>query len=132
MRKGLSIAVLAAGLIGLWTSTVAAQESRMIELSAPRSPGRGESIEIQITTGPLPPGARLILMTEQGEVLGAVTPFGLPGSGSSTATVPVPRTAMVDGRLRLRLQVIEPGASPRAPRAEEVQGADLVLVPRSE
>jgi hypothetical protein len=130
MRKGLSIAVLAAGLISLWTSTVAAQESRMIELSAPRSPGRDESVEIQVTTGPLPRGARLILMTEQGEVLGAVTPFGLPGSGSST--VPVPRTAMVDGRLRLRLQVIEPGASPRAPRAEEVQGVDLVLVPRSE
>lgn len=131
MRKGLSIAVLAAGLIGLWTSTVAAQESRMIELSAPRSPGRGESVEIQITTGPLPRGARLILMTEQGEVLGAVTPLGLPGSGS-TATVPVPRAAIVDGRLRIRLQVIEPGASPRAPRAEEVQGVDLVLVPRSE
>jgi len=104
----------------------------MIELSAPRSPDRGESVEIQVTTGPLPQGTRIILMTEQGEVLGAVTPFGLPGTGSGdTATVPVPRTAVVNGRLRLRLQVVEPGAAPRPPRAHEVQRLDLVFVAKS-
>ncbi len=105
----------------------------MIELTLPRSLGRGEAVEIQIATGPLPRGSRLVVMNEQGEILGAVYPFGVPGAGTgNTATVPVPRAALVDGHLRLRLQVIEPTRSPRAPRAEEVQRLDLVLVPRSE
>jgi len=53
-----------------------------------------------------------------------------PGSRSTTATVPVPRSAIVDGRLRLRVQVLEPGVPPRPPRPGEVQR--LELVPRSE
>jgi hypothetical protein len=122
MRKGLSIVVLMTGLTGLLMGTLAAQDSRMIELSAPRALRSGESVEIEVTTAPLPRGARLVVMTEQGEVLGVVTPFNVPGTGTgSTATVPVPRTAMTDGRLRLRLQLIEQGAAPRAPRADEVE-----------
>jgi hypothetical protein len=46
--------------------------------------------------------------------------------------VPVPRSAIVEVRLRLRLQVLEPGALPRAPKPGEVQRLDLVVVPRSE
>jgi hypothetical protein len=122
MRKGLSIAVLMMGLTGLLMGTLAAQDSRMIELSAPRALRSGESVEIEVTTAPLPRGARLVVMTEQGEVLGVVTPFNVPGTGTGyTATVPVPHTAMTDGRLRLRLQLIEQGATPRAPRADEVK-----------
>ena len=94
----------------------------MIELSAPSALRSGESVELQITTGPLARGARLVVMTEQGEILGVLTPFNVPGTGTSnTATVPVPRTAMADGRLRLRLQLIEQGAAPRAPRADEAK-----------
>jgi hypothetical protein len=44
--------------------------------------------------------------------------------------VPVPRSVVVGGRLRLRLQVLEPRAPPRAPRLGEIQR--LELVPRSE
>jgi hypothetical protein len=122
MRKGLSITMLMTGLTGLLMSTLAAEESRMIELSAPSAFRSGESVELQITTGPLARGARLVVMTEQGKVLGVVTPFNVPGTGTgNTATVPVPPTAMADGRLRLRLQLIEQGAAPRAPRADEVK-----------
>jgi hypothetical protein len=131
MRQYLSIAALAVGLLGPWTNTLGAEESAILELAAPRPIGRGESVELQITTGPLPRGARLALSTENGEVLGAVAPYP-PGRPSNTASVPVPRSAMVDGRLRLRLQVLEPGAPPRPPRPGEVQRLDLVVVPRSE
>jgi hypothetical protein len=103
----------------------------MIELAAPRPAGRGESVELQITTGPLPHGARLALLTESGEVLGAVAPYP-PGRPSNTATIPVPRSALVDGHLRLRLEVLEPDAPPRPPRPGEVQRLNLVVVPRSE
>jgi hypothetical protein len=131
MRRSLSIAALAVGLLGLATSTLAAEEFSIIELAAPRAAARGESLELQVTTGPLPPGARLALSTDDGETLGAVAPYS-PDPRSTTATVPVPRSAIVDGRLRLRLQVLEPRAPPRAPKPGEVQRLDLVVAPRSE
>jgi hypothetical protein len=131
MRQYLSIAALAVGLLASSTSTLIAEESPMLELAAPRPVGRDESVELQITTGPLPRGARLALSTENGEVLGAVAPY-TPDRPSNTASVPVPRSALVDGHLRLRLQVLEPGAPPRPPRPGEVQSVDLVVVPRNE
>jgi hypothetical protein len=131
MRLYLLIAALAVGVLGSWMGTLAAEESAMIELAAPRPPGRGESVELQIATGPLPRGARLTLSTEDGESLGAVTPYP-PGRQSNTATVPVPQSAIVDGRLRVRLRVLEPGAPARAPRPSEVQRLDLVVAPRSD
>jgi hypothetical protein len=119
------------GLVGPLTNTLVAEEVRMIELAAPRPTGRGESVQVQVTTGALPRGARLTLSTENGEILGAVAPFP-PGRSSNTATVPVPRSAIIGGHLRLRLEVIEPGAPPRPPRSGEVGRIDLVLVPQSE
>ena len=99
----------------------------MIELSAPSALRSDESVELQITTGPLARGARLVVMTEQGEILGVLTPFNVPGTGTSnTATVPVPRTAMADGRLRLRLQLIEQGAA-RAHSRDDSQTPGLVV-----
>ena len=129
MRRSLSIAALVAGLFALETSTLVAEESPVIELAAPRAAAGSQSVALAVTTGALPPGARLALSTENGEILGAVAPYA-PGSRSTTATVPVPRSAIVDGRLRLRVEVLEPGAPPRPPRPGEVQR--LELMPRSE
>jgi hypothetical protein len=130
MCKSLLILALVANLAGLSTSAVAAPESRMVELSAPSALHPDDSIEVQISAGPLSWGSRLVVMTEQGETLGVVTPFNAPGARSgTTATVPVPRSALSDGHLRLRLQVIEQGAAPRAPKPEEFQ-LTFVVVPR--
>jgi hypothetical protein len=129
MRRHLAIAALAAGLLAFATSACVAEEAPVIELTAPRAAAGSESVELAVTTGALPRGARLALSTENGEILGAVAPYA-PGSRSTTATVPVPRSAIVDGRLRLRLQVLEPGAPPRPPRPGEVQR--LELMPRSD
>ena len=128
MRPHLAITALAASLLA-FTSVRAADEAPVIELAAPRAAAGGESVELAVTTGALPQGARLALSTENGEILAAVTPYA-PGLRSTTATVPVPRSAILDGRLRLRVQVLEPGAPPRPPRPGEVQR--LELVPRSE
>ncbi|HKA02479.1 MAG TPA: hypothetical protein VKE70_38475 [Candidatus Solibacter sp.] len=127
MRQALFVALVLAGLAGSCTSTFA-QESRVVELPLPRALGRGESVELQIKTGALPRGGRLVVMSDKGETLGVLTPFGLPGM-AITGTVPVPRAAITDGRLRLRLQVVEPSVPSHAPRADEVD-LKLVIVPR--
>jgi outer membrane biosynthesis protein TonB len=126
MRRSLSIAALVAGLFALATSALVAEESPVIELAAPPAAAGSQSVELAVTTGALPRGARLALSTESGEILGAVAPYA-PGSRSTTATVPVPRSAIVDDRLRLRVEVLEPGAPPRPPRPGEVQRLELVV-----
>jgi hypothetical protein len=124
-------AVVLVGLLAPLACTPAAEEATMIELAAPRPIARGEAVQLEVTAGPLPRGGRLALITENGEILGAVAPFGPPGSrGPTTATVPVPPSALIDGKLRLRLQVLEPGAQPRAPRPGEVGRVELVVVPQ--
>jgi hypothetical protein len=133
MRKGRSIAVLVAGLLGPLTSAFAGEESPIVELTTPRPPGLSDAIQLQVKTGGLPRGGRLRLLTEQSEFLGSVVPFGPRlGGGSITGTVPVPRSAITNGRLRLRLEVVEPGAPPRPPRPGEVESLNLVVVPQAE
>jgi hypothetical protein len=131
VREYSLIAVLVLGLIVPGASTFAAEDFQMVQLAMPRCAGRAESVRVQVTTGPLPRGARLVVIAETGEILGAVAPFP-PGGRSNSATVPVPRSAVVDGHVRLRLQVIEPDTPARAPRPGEVEHLDLVVVPQSE
>jgi hypothetical protein len=146
MRHYLAITALLAGLFGsepnalgpnalgpsvLGSAALAAEDSAMIELAAPPSASRGEAVELQVSTGQLPRGARLVISDQSGKVLGAVAPFP-PGLRANTATVPVPRSAMADGRVRLDVQVVEPGVPPRAPRPGEVGRLELVPLPKNE
>ena len=136
MSKRRSLMVLvaaasAAAMTTLATQAPSAQEGRMIELAIPRPAARGEAAQLQVTTGPLAPGSRVVVVSEDGQVLGAVAPFG-QRSGTTSTTIPIPRSAIVGGRLRAQLQVVEPGAPPRPPRDDEVRELNLVLVPQSE
>ena len=120
MLKLLSAAVLVTGFTAIAAGTSMGQDSLVVELAAPRALRSGDSVEIQMTTAPLPPGARLLVKSEQDELLGVITPFGGPGS-DNTATIPVPRSALTGGNLRLHLQIVKPGAPPRAPSADQVR-----------
>jgi hypothetical protein len=131
MKRVLFISMLLAGLLGCWTNMAAAQQTKTFELSASREPAGDETVEVQITTGPLPAGVKIVAMTEQGKVLGAIVPFALPGDKKgSTATIAVPPTAFVDRHLRLQLQVVQQGQPPRAPTEDEVRRVNLVIPPR--
>ncbi|WP_370157742.1 hypothetical protein [Bradyrhizobium yuanmingense] len=108
------------------------QESGVIELQALHPLAADEAVEIQLVTGPLPRGARLEVMTEQGELLGTVRSLGIPNAPrGETATIPVPRAAIVEGRLRLRLQIVQSGAAARPPQPSEIRQVNLVTVPAS-
>lgn len=107
------------GLGWLGTSTLVAQESSMIELAVPGSSSRGGSIELRVKSDSLPAGARVVFMNEQGDALGGITQFG--PSGKRETPVLLPRAAVIDGHVRLRVQVIEPGSPPRSPRPGELE-----------
>ena len=108
----------------------AADAFASIELAAPRPVGPGDALWLQVATGRLPPGARLSLSTETGQIIGGVAPF--PPGSPTRATVPVPATALSGQTVRLRLQVTEPGAPPRAPRSGEVSRLQLTVISTAE
>ncbi|MBV9393013.1 MAG: hypothetical protein JOZ84_01235 [Methylobacteriaceae bacterium] len=124
MRRGHLFKGLIAALFG---SAMIAAESDMVELAVPRRPEKNEAVQLRITTA-LPRGARLVVKDAHGGILGAVTPFQLQ-AGATTATVPIPSSAMADQRLRLQLEVTERGASPRAPRQGEIKQLELNIEP---
>jgi hypothetical protein len=115
-----NLAALLGSFAGLWSAALAADDSLMIQLAAPRALRSENKIEVQVTVAALPADSRVVIRSEQGEVLGVVTPFGLRPA-ESTATISVPSRVLVDGRLRLLLQVQEPGVPARAARESEVR-----------
>lgn len=126
MARGLR-QVFTSLIAGLFGPAIMAAESGMVELPAPRRLRTEEGVHLQITTS-LPRGARLTVRDEQGNILGAVTPFGLP-RGSTTATIPIPRSVITDQRVRLHLEVSEPHAPTRPPRQSEIERLELHAEP---
>lgn len=126
------VAALGLGLFGSVTSAMAAEESDVVELAAPQWTRADGEVQLQVTIKAASKGARLVVMTEKGEILGAVTNFGqLPGQPSIPATLAVPSAAICDGRLRLKLQFIEQGSEPRPVRPGEVD-LKILSAPRAE
>ena len=118
------------GLFVLAPDRPLAEEISVLELAMPRLAVAGETIQLIIRAGRLPKGARLQVTSEEGEILGALTPFGQEFGGGSSAAIPVPRSHIVNDRLRLRLVIIQPDAPPRAPRAGEIESLKLIVLPR--
>jgi hypothetical protein len=132
MKKDGFSAMLIAGLLGSLVTTSFGAETSTVELTPAHSPGRDEALQLQVTTGPLPRAARVRILT-QSEFLGALAPSGpLLGRGSTTSTVPIPRSALNNVKLRLRFEVVEPGSPPRPPEPGEIEQLKLLVVPQTE
>jgi hypothetical protein len=111
-------------------SASAQPQQESVELILPRPAADREAVRLQISVGELARGARLRVSTGNGVLLGTVSPFGVRrGQAAGSYTLPLPATAIVNGRVELRLEVEEPGAVARAPKPGEVEGVTLVYVP---
>lgn len=123
----------------LWSALLAMTVSRAddgqngtIDLELPRPAAVGESVRLEIRAGTLTQGARILISTPDGALIGAVAPFGDPrGQGGGTYAVPVPENVVVNGRVRLRISVQIAGRTPRPPDAGEIEGVSVRFVPVS-
>jgi hypothetical protein len=102
-----------------------------VELTLPRAAAADEAVWLQVRAGALPRGTEIQVSTGDGVLLGTVSPFGTPRGQSATYTIPLPKTAVRDGRVRLRFEVHEVGAPARPPRPGEVENVSLIYVPIS-
>lgn len=108
-----------------------AQDYQAIELVVPQAPAASVAFQLVIAAR-LQRGTRLRVTTDTGVTLGVITPFGQELAGRvARSVVPVSPSSVTDGRIRLRLQIIEPGNLPRMPRGDEVQLVEISAVQHS-
>ena len=130
MRGAAALALLAlAALPAPQRSAAEAQGSaREPVLNLPRPIAAGETAFIAVAIGAIGRAQSLDIATAEGRSLGVISPFGVrAGQDAGTYTVPIPRDAIRDGRVVLRL-TIRQGDTARAPTPEEVRGITLNIV----
>ncbi len=106
-----------------------ATPARMLTLDLPHSPSANEAIRAVVTVGVLPRDARIVVRTADGEIAGTISPFGIrPGRKAGVYMIPIPNGAVVDGKVSLRLEVVQKDAETRAPTKVEVEDVKLTLI----
>jgi|GEM_PF-2378984 len=127
---GLAVLACANSRQGALAGTVEGRR-RVMTLVLPRAPAPGEAATLRVAAGVLPRGARLVVRLSNGEILGAVTPYGvLPGRKAGLSMIPLPKTAIANGEVKLALEVLERGRKTgRAPTRDELGAVDILFVP---
>ena len=98
-------------------------ENGKVTLSIPRSLGVEDSLSVRVTVGTLPKGARIVVRSETGEVLGSIVPFGQSTNRQGVFyTIPVPSEMVADRKVLLEFTLEEAGGKKsRVPTEGEVR-----------
>jgi hypothetical protein len=124
-RAGLSLLLVACA-----HGSPAGASGQTMTLSLPRAPAADEAVRLSLKVGRLPSGARVVVRTSGGEILGAVFPYGAEAARKGgTYVLAVPAGAVKDGKVSVELAVQEKGAPPRVPTKDEVQSVAVALSP---
>ncbi|MGK7893238.1 MAG: hypothetical protein AB4372_06305 [Xenococcus sp. (in: cyanobacteria)] len=107
----------------------AADFTKQVTLTVPHPPAVNEALRLKVSVGALPPGANIIVRTQDGKIAGTVSPFGSTARLSGGVyTIPLSEDAVQDGEVSLVLQ-LEQGGKVRAPSEEEFLGIELYYIP---
>ncbi|MEM7585334.1 MAG: hypothetical protein AAF560_18235 [Acidobacteriota bacterium] len=100
-----------------------------VELELARPPAADEAVHVRVTAGVLPDGARIVARLASGEIIGAVSPYGIrAGEKAGTYAMALPRDQGLEGPVQLNFQLDIAGESPRAPTASELEAVELVFI----
>ena len=98
-------------------------------LTLPRAPAANEAVWLSVRVGVLLRGAKVLVLSEDGALLGAISPFAIPPGGEAgTYTIPLPEPAAGQGRVAVRIVEEERGVT-RPATGDEVEDVRLVYVP---
>ena len=99
-------------------------------LTLPRPPAEQEAVWLSVRVGVLQRGARVVVFSDDGKLLGAISPFAIvPGKEAGTYTIPLPENSVRDGRVVVRLVVEDREHPTRPATGSEVEDVELVYVP---
>jgi hypothetical protein len=132
MRPALVAFALSAHLALNGNAASAQSPARDVTLQLLRPLAADETAFIIVQVGAIGRGQEIEVTTAAGQPLGVVSPFSVrAGQEAGTYPLPVPRDAIRDGHVSLRLTISQFGAPPRAPTAEEVRNVKLSVGPPS-
>ncbi|MEO6815391.1 MAG: hypothetical protein ABI177_01715 [Edaphobacter sp.] len=101
--------------------------AREMTLTLPHALRKGETVWLLVTVGAIGRD-QIEITTQDGQSLGTISAFGArSGKAGGTYTVPVPAEALRNGRLAVRLAVIQSGRAPRAATTKEVKSLRLLI-----
>ncbi len=130
MQRSIVALTLLAHLALNGSAALAQDAAHSMTLALPRPLAAGETAFIEVQVGPIGRGRTVEVTTASGQPLGVVSPFGIrTGQNAGTYPLPVPKDALRDGRLSIRLTISQPGGAPRAPTSDEVRGVKLGVGP---
>jgi hypothetical protein len=132
MRRPVVALALLAQLALNGNAAMTQDAARSMTLQLPRALAASETVFIEVQVGPIGRGRTIEVTTVSGEPLGVISPFGVrAGQDAGTYPLPVPKEAIRDGRLAIRLTISQPGGSARAPTADEVRSVKVGVGPAS-
>jgi hypothetical protein len=100
---------------------------RVVDLALPRDLKEDEGVSVELTLGVLGRGAEIVVETVAGKHVGVVSPYGIrAGEEAGTYTVPVPREAISDNRVSLRL-ILQYAGEKRTPTDKEIKDVRLKI-----
>jgi len=98
-------------------------------LTLPRPPAAQEAVWLSVRVGVLQRGARVLVLSDDGTRLGAISPFAIPpGKEAGTYTIPLPQNFVRDGRVVVRLVVEEREHATRPATGGEVEEVSEVEI----
>ena len=102
---------------------------RAMTLALPHAPRADERVTLLVTVGVIPRGARIVVMTPSGTLLGTIAPYGVrAGQEAGTHTIPIPADAISGKRLRVRMS-LEIEGKHSAPTKSQVKRVRVQVVP---
>jgi hypothetical protein len=105
----------------------ASAPGRVVNLVLPRSLSENEAVAVELKLGVLTRGAEIQVETTSGRLLGVISPYGIrSGNEAGTYTVPVPRDAIANQRISLRI-ILSYNNSKRTPTTKEVRSVRLQI-----
>lgn len=132
MRPAVVAFALSAHLALNGNAAVAQSAARDMTLQLPHPLAADETAFVIVQVGAIGRGQEVEVTTASGQSLGVISPFSVrAGQDAGTYPLPVPRDAVRDGHLSLRLTISQFGAPARAPTAEEVRSVKLNVGPPS-
>ena len=117
--------------LALLVQTTSAGPGRVVNLVLPRSLNENEGVAVELKLGVLARGAEIQVETTSGRMLGVISPYGVrAGNEAGTYTVPVPRDAISNQRVSLRI-TLNNNRGKRAPTSKEVRSVRLQITSNS-
>lgn len=102
-------------------------DARKLTLVLPHALRMGETAWLLVRLGAIDHN-EVRITTQEGRLLGAISPSDVrSGKPAGTYTIPVPPEAFHNGRLALRISVVQSGRATRAPTKEEVRSVRLLI-----